>query len=164
MSEEEKKKEIESWSPSELARSFEELWRDFYREFRPWGLTPRQIPKRLLKPEEGWDFTPLVDVVDEGDKFMVRADIPGFDKENVDIQVTEDFIELSGKVSTEKKEEKEKYKRYERSYSSFSRTIQLPEDIKPDQASASLKNGVLEVKLPKVEPTEPEKKHKVNVE
>ena len=161
---EEKKREIEPWSPSEVARTFEDLWRDIYKEFRPWSLTPWHIPRRLLRPEEDWKYTPLVDLVDEGDVFKVRADIPGFDKEDVNIEVTDDSIELSGEVKKEEKEEEENYKRYERSYSSFKRTLGFPEKVKPDKASASLKNGVLEVKVPKVEPTKPEKKHKVKIQ
>lgn len=164
MSDEGKKRDIETWSPLDVARSFEDVWRDIYREFRPLGLSPWSMPGRLLRPEEGWQYAPLVDIVDEGDEFKVRADIPGFSKEDINIEVTDESIELSGEVKKEEKEEKEKYRRYERSYSSFKRVLGFPEKVKPGKASASLKNGVLEVNVPKKEPTKPEKKHKVKVQ
>ena len=166
MSEKEKKKEkeIEPWSPFDITSSFEDIWRDFYRGFRPWGITPWHMPRRLLRPEKEWEYTPLADLVDEGDKFIVRADIPGFSKENVNIEITDDSIELSGEVEKEEKTEKEKYRHYERSYSSFRRTLRFPTKVKPQEASASLKNGVLEIDVPKEKPTLKESKHKVKIE
>ena len=163
MSEKKKDTEIEPWSPSDLASSFEDLWRDFYRGFGPWSLAPWHT-RSLLRPGKEWEYTPLVDLLDEGDKFIIRADMPGFSKDNVNIEVTEDSIELSGEVEKEEKSEKEKYRRYERSYSSFSRSIRFPEKVKPKMASASLKNGVLEVSVPKLEPVERGEKHKVEIQ
>lgn len=157
-------KEIEPWSPFDVAGTFEDIWRDFYRGFRPWGLAPWHMPRRLLRPEKEWEYTPLVDLVDDGDKFLVKADVPGFNKENINIEITDDSIELSGMVEKEEKIEKEKYRQYERSYSSFKRMLQFPEKVKPKMASASLKNGVLEVNVPKEEPTVKDEKHKVMIE
>jgi HSP20 family protein len=102
--------------------------------------------------------------VDEGDKFIVRTDLPGFSKDNINIEITDDSIELSGDVEKEKKKEKENYRHYERSYSSFRRSLIFPEKVKPKKATAAPTNGVLEVKVPKEEPTEPEGKHKVQIQ
>jgi HSP20 family protein len=163
MTEKERKREIETGSPIDIANTFQELL--FLRGLMPWRTTPLHLPSPppLFGPEREWEYTPLVDLVDEGDNFLVRADIPGFNKENINIEVTDGSIELSGEVKRERKKEKENYKQYERSYSSFKRDLRFPEKVKPEKASASLKNGVLEVTVPKVEPARPKKKHRIKI-
>lgn len=160
----EPEREIEPWYPSDIFRAFDEMWRDFRRSFwRPWE--QRRSIEPVWERARGWTRAPLVDMVDEGDHYFINAEVPGVSKEDIDIEVTGDTIEISGKTERERKKEEEKYKMYERSYSSIHRRLAFPEEVKPDEAEASLKNGVLEVKVPKKKPTPTpeEEKHKIEI-
>ncbi len=128
---------------AEMERMFDELERNFggmfYRPIR------RRIRGRSTKR------MPLVDIKDVGDNYLLEAELPGLKKEDIEIEVKDDRITLKGETKQEKKEEGEGYLRQERSFRSFYREIPIPENVKAEDAEASFKNGVLEVKLPKVE-------------
>jgi HSP20 family protein len=100
----------------------------------------------------------LYELADRGDKFELQVEVPGIEKEKIDVKATKYSIEISGKHS-EKTEEKTKGKgkRYlytERLYRSFYRNVSLPEEIVPSKvAAAKVENGVLKVDLPKKTPT-----------
>jgi HSP20 family protein len=81
-------------------------------------------------------------------------------KEDIDIELTEDVITLSGEKKKEEKVEKKNYYSIERSYGSFTRSFRLPADVKTDKADAQFKDGILEIKIPK---TEEAKKRKIKV-
>ncbi|MGZ4926622.1 MAG: Hsp20/alpha crystallin family protein [Halobacteriota archaeon] len=106
---------------------------------------------------------PRVDILDLGDALQVVADMPGVQKEDIEINLTPERIEISAESSTETERKEEDYTYRERGYASYRRMLDLPADVLPDKAEATFKNGVLEVKLPKKEPTEAEKKTRVNV-
>jgi HSP20 family protein len=106
---------------------------------------------------------PSVDVLDLGDALQVVADMPGVKKEDIEINLTPEQIEISAESSTETERKDEDYSYRERGYASYRRMLDLPADVLPDKAEATFKNGVLEVKIPKKEPTEAEKKTRVNV-
>lgn len=94
---------------------------------------------------------PSLDVVDRDADIMVRAEIPGVDKKDLNISLTDNLLTIKGQSSSEKKEEKGDYHRHEISSSSFARSITLPGTVDPAKTVANLKDGVLEIKLPKVE-------------
>ncbi len=97
----------------------------------------------------------LYELVDRGDKFALQVEMPGIEKEKIDVKATKYSVEISGKHSEEKTEEK-KGKRYlytERLYRSFYRNVILPEEIVPSKVAAKVENGVLKVDLPKKTPT-----------
>ena len=96
-------------------------------------------------------MTPRVDIVDRDDDILVRADVPGVKKENLDITLTDNTITIKGKTSEEKKEEKGDYFRSETLKGSFSRTMYLPSDVDGNRAESTIKNGMLEVVVPKLE-------------
>lgn len=102
-------------------------------------------------------LAPLVDVQDRGDKLLVTADLPGVDKQNVNIDVQENLISISAKSGTETESEEEGYMRRERTYKMFSRTLTLPEAVTSEGAKAKLENGVLTVELPKLQIEEKKK-------
>ena len=106
---------------------------------------------------------PRVDVVDLGDALQVVADMPGVQKEDIEINLTPERIEISAESSTETERKDEDYTYRERGYASYRRMLDLPADVIPGKAEATFKNGVLEVKIPKKEPTAVEKKTRVNV-
>jgi HSP20 family protein len=105
---------------------------------------------------------PLLDILDEKDHYKVVVEIPGIDKKDLKINVTEDNLTIQAEVKEEKKEEEKGYFYQERRYGSFQRSIALPGDVIPEETSAECKNGILEVKLKKK--SEPKtKQHKVEV-
>ncbi len=90
-----------------------------------------------------------VDIFEDGESVIVKAEIPGIKKEDINVQLTTDSITISGKKTGEERVEKKDYYRVERSYGSFTRTCRLPVEILTDKARASFKDGVLEVRIPK---------------
>jgi HSP20 family protein len=94
---------------------------------------------------------PSVDVIDRDDEVIVRAAVPGYKKEEIEIAVSNSTLTLKGETKTEEKEEKGDYYRCEISQGSFSRTIALPAEVDDSKAKAEMKDGMLELKLPKLE-------------
>ncbi len=99
---------------------------------------------------------PPVDVVDEGDKIRVVAEIPGVDKDDLDVRVFEDSVVIRAERKNEKERKDKGYYLKERSYSSYYRTIALPAPVIPEEAEATYRNGVLELVLPKKVPQKQE--------
>lgn len=100
-------------------------------------------------PTEVEEWMPAVEMLEKTDKFVVRADLPGMKKEDVDISVSDNNLTIKGERKTESETKEEDYYCCERSYGSFFRSISLPSNIDADKVSASLDEGVLEIKLPK---------------
>ena len=100
----------------------------------------------------GW--VPEIEVLRKNGEFIVRADLPGMKKENVEVEIKENLLTLSGDRKEEKEEKREGYYRSERSYGIFYRQIPLPEGAKTDTAKAEFKDGVLQITMqaPKQEP------------
>ncbi|MDP2246725.1 MAG: Hsp20/alpha crystallin family protein [Nitrosomonadales bacterium] len=94
---------------------------------------------------------PSLDLIDRANEIFVRAEVPGVDKKNVEVTMTDDLLTIRGNSSSETKEEKGDYHRHEISQSSFTRSILLPGSVDTSKASATLKDGVLEINLPKLE-------------
>jgi HSP20 family protein len=94
---------------------------------------------------------PAVDVVERDEEVVVRAEVPGVEKKDVDVSITASSVTIKGETRREEKEEKGEYYRCEISRGAFSRTVSLPASVDPDKAKASFKDGILEITLPKVE-------------
>lgn len=142
---------------------FEEMDRLFQGLFpRAWGLPARwEWPSwaDMEMPFEG--RVPKVDVVDRDAEILVRAELPGVKKDDLDITLAEDTVIIKASTQHESKEEKGDYLRREITQGSFARTIPLPAAVQGDEARASFKDGVLELTLPKAAPA---KRHSVKVE
>jgi HSP20 family protein len=138
-----------------LDRIYENFRRDLERTFRPWAITgwDWELPSLF----ESKDFrVALCDLLDRGDKYELQIEVPGIEKEKIDVKATKHSIEISGK-QTEKTEEKAKdYVYNERSYKSFYRRVPIPEEIVPSKINAKMNNGILNVELPKKTPTKVE--------
>ena len=93
-------------------------------------------------------WAPQVDVSQNNNELTIRADLPGMTKQDVKVDVTDDAVTIQGERKREHEEERGGVFRSERSYGSFYRVIPLPEGAIADQAKATFKNGVLEIKLP----------------
>ncbi len=98
-------------------------------------------------------WTPRVDMYEDDDNVVVRVDLPGMDKDGIEITVTGSILTLKGEKKEEKEIKQEDYQRWERSYGSFQRSITLPPYADIDHVVSSYKDGVLEIKFPrKAEP------------
>jgi len=102
----------------------------------------------LPAPFEG--RTPHVDIVERDNEVFVKAELPGVEKDDLELTVTDNTVTIKGSTRAEEKQEKESYRRCEISQGSFSRTLALPCDVNTDKANARFKNGVLKLTLPKV--------------
>ena len=110
----------------------------------------------------GNDYAPCrTDIIDQGDSYLMKADMPGFNKEDINIDIQGDQLTVSAEHKEENKEDKKGFVRRERRYGALSRSFDI-EGIDADKISAAYKNGVLELKLPKIEKEQP-KGHKVEV-
>ena len=100
---------------------------------------------------------PALNMTEEGDTFFVRAELPGVKGENLDISVVEGRLVIRGERKIEAEEKETNYHRREREAGFFRRTIALPAKVDADKVSASMKNGVLTIALPKSEEAKPRK-------
>lgn len=156
-------KEIVKTEPARALSHFEEMERRFEDLFRrPFSLLEPSWWPRLRMPEME-EVAPKVDIFEEGDNFVVKAEIPGMKKEEIEVNLTDDMVTISGEKKKEEKVEKKDYYRLERSYGSFSRSFRLPKEVQSDKAKATFKDGVLEVKVPKTEEAK-KKEKKVSIE
>ena len=130
--------------PSSLQEILDTIW-DPFRGFE-WPVE-YELPTRI----------PLVDVIDSGNEYVVKAELAGLKKENVEIEVGTNELSLTAKSDVEKEEKGKTYLHRERAFSTFRRYMGFAESIDTGKVSASMKEGILEVKLPKLE-LKPEKK------
>ena len=134
------------WNPARVAR-----W-DPFDEMRQMQNQINDMIKEMSLGEkwsESGTLAPLVDVKDEGNTITVATDLPGVDKKDVDIDISDNVIRISARCGRESESTDEGYARRERTYSMFSRTLTLPATVTPQGAKAKLENGVLTVTLPK---------------
>lgn len=94
--------------------------------------------------------SPAIDVVEKSDSVIIKADLPGVEEKDVDIEVHEDYVKIEGERKEDKEVKKENYYHKESAYGSFFRSVALPTQVKPDGAKAKMKNGRLEVSIPKL--------------
>ena len=100
--------------------------------------------------------TPLCDIIDKGNRYIISLEVPGIQKDKIEVKATEEYITIAG--SEEKKNEKEEgnYVLNERAYRSFFRKIPFPENIIPTKVDATIEDGILKIELPKQKPTSTE--------
>jgi HSP20 family protein len=93
-------------------------------------------------------WMPPVEVLERDGQLIVRAEVPGLEKDQVQVELQDGQLIISGERSQEREERREGFYRTERSYGSFYRAVPLPEGVDPEQAKATFKNGVLEIVMP----------------
>jgi HSP20 family protein len=92
---------------------------------------------------------PTLDMYEEKNDVVVKAEVPGLSKENIEITLSDSTLTIKGEKKKEEEVKEKDYYRCEREYGSFLRTVALPAEVKSDGAIANFKNGVLEIRLPK---------------
>ena len=151
MAEETKKQEIQKAAPAHALSPFDEMDRLFDQYFRHGGMRPwrfewprfPEVPLPEMK-------VPKVDVIDRENEVVVKAEVPGVDKKDLDISVGEDTVTIKGVTCHEEKEEKGDYYRCEISRGTFARAVALPAEVDGARAKALFKDGILELALPKI--------------
>ena len=136
---------------SEFRSSFDDLMRPFFpitefdQEFK--------LPTRYAQ----------VDLIDNGDSYNINAELPGFTKDQVDVQINKDGVAIRAELKEEKEDKRKNYLHRERAYSSLQRFIAFPEEVDPAKVEGCMKDGVLELRVPKKEPKPEEKPRKVEL-
>lgn len=118
----------------------------------PWGLLNRlnrELDGFVGAPAGAVAFIPAVDVHEEKERFVVKADLPGVKPEDIEVTAEKGILTLRGERKSEKKDAAEGYERLERVSGSFTRRFALPENVQADAIKARFVNGVLEVAIPK---------------
>jgi HSP20 family protein len=125
------------------------------------GPVRRLLGKRLFntaRRDISGTMWPDIDLVEQDGSYVIRADIPGIDKEQIDISVTGDVLTIKGEKSEDVSEHKGGYRHFERKYGLFSRSLALPENVDKEAIDATFTNGVLELVLKKTEAPQRETK------
>jgi len=132
----------------DMTRWFDRMVDEFWR---------RPLPT-LMRPERWWPAEadmiirmPAVDVYEDKDHVVIKAEIPGLAKEDISVLLADSTLTIKGEKKREEEVKEDDYYRCERSFGSFTRAVGLPCEVKADQVKASFKNGVLEVRMPKTE-------------
>jgi HSP20 family protein len=102
-------------------------------------------------------WIPAMDLVETGEDFVLRADLPGLSESDVNIELEDNVLTISGERKSEHEERKEGVHRVERASGTFTRSLTLPEGVNPEAIKASFDRGVLEVRIPKPEQRKPRK-------
>jgi HSP20 family protein len=156
------KQELQPAASPRLPSRWEDL-DHFFDQFlrrnwlRPWRLDWPSLPEFGL-PELR---APKVDVIDRDGEVVVKAEIPGVDKKDLDISVGDDSVTIKGETRKEEKEEKGDYYRCEISRGSFSRTVALPAAVDGAKATATFQDGILQLTLPTVKAAQ---RHNIAIE
>ncbi|MFH1332107.1 MAG: Hsp20/alpha crystallin family protein [archaeon] len=140
------------WNPFGEMREFQKRMNKAFEDF---------FKKPRMKSLSVDAHSPLSDVIDKGNQFIVKVDLPGVEKEDIILNTTERSVEVRAEKKREVKIQKKGYYRHERSYGGFYRVVPLPSFIDPDSAKASYKNGVLEIKVKKSKTKKVSKKVRV---
>jgi HSP20 family protein len=126
----------------QMDRTFDQMFRDFGMPRRSWLGRPS-----FGSGEREGLWSPRVEAFQKGDRFIVRAELPGLKKDDVQVDLNDNALTIHGERREEHEDQREGYYRSERQYGQFSRTIPLPEGVIPESAEASFRDGVLEISM-----------------
>jgi HSP20 family protein len=140
------------WEP---VRELQTMQNEMNRLFNTFFDSPSTSTNGGHTPLRRW--IPAMDVVETADHFVLRADLPGISENDVNIELDDNVLTISGQRRSEHESGNEGYYRVERASGSFSRSLTLPEGVDADGIQANFDNGVLEVKIPKPEQQKPRK-------
>jgi HSP20 family protein len=165
MSSGEKREARKDSDETAMVPRFESMFDNFRQNMermmtRPWSAMGWEMPSLF----EARDMRlALYDLVDKGDRYELQVEVPGIEKEKVDVKATRHSVEISGRHSEKTEEKGKRYLYTERLYRSFYRNVPVPEEIVPSKVSAKMENGILKVELPKKVPTKGDDEARVEV-
>jgi len=141
--------ELTTWKPFRELTPFSDFDRMRREMERVWDTFLEGDVRKESKKDSVW--LPSVDVSETKNDVVVKAELPGMDPKDIEVTLSDGHLMIKGQKKHEKEEKDEDYHFVERSYGSFVRAVHLPKEVKHDKISASYKNGVLKVVLPKSE-------------
>lgn len=121
------------------------------RVLRTFGMGLNRRMPEGQQPLVTSEWAPSVDILEDDHEYLIKAELPEVNKEDVKVTVENDVVTIKGERKFEKVEKNKKYHRIERSYGSFERSFSIPDDAAPDKVTADFKEGVLQVRLAKCE-------------
>ena len=131
------------------------VFNHFFEDFPVPGLFKTEFLRPELSSHDDW--VPSIDVAETDTEIVVKVEVPGMDKKDIEITLTEGLLTVKGERKTDHEEKDEKIYMTESHYGSFCRTLRLPNDVKTDQVDATYKDGILKIVLPKREAVLPKK-------
>jgi HSP20 family protein len=143
-------------------KELEDMRRDMERLFEEVFEPSRRRRHWWPKPPEGGIVVPNIDMYDRKTEIVVKAELPGVERDKIDLTITRDAITIKGEIRREEETKEEDYYSREISYGNFTRSLTLPSEVESEKAKATFRNGILEVVLPKKEEAKP-KEIKVEV-
>ena len=135
------------WKDRHPARPMETIQREMNRLFD--SFFGRGFDIEPFKSIQGWE--PAVDVTETDDAVVIKADLPGLEEKDIEVNLTGDMLTLKGEKRAEKEAKGENFYHVERTSGVFERSFRLPASVQQDKVSATFKNGVLTIDLPKAE-------------
>ena len=148
--------------PFDMFRELDEGFGLYDSNPRDLVFRPVRIMRRRDSRSEGMRM-PRTDFKDKGDSFEIKAELPGISKENIEITLKEDVIEISARQEDEIRETDENYFHREIGARTYRRSFALPEKVDKKKVEAKMENGVLYLQLPKKAPKEDKKKHTIPI-
>jgi HSP20 family protein len=140
--------QLMKWNPTRdlfsLRRQMNGVFDDFFYPSR-----------RRSEDESLWRWNPAVDIYEDDDSIVVKAEIPGMDRKSIKVDVKDRVLTIKGERSEDNEVKEERFYRRERTYGRFERAFTLPADVKTEQIKAEYKDGVLKVVVPKPETRKP---------
>lgn len=137
---------IKRWDPFRELVQMQERMSRLFEEFFP-------LSRREVEPFGGW--LPPVDIYETKDKMVIEAEVPGVNKDDLKIEYSDGILTIRGERKLEREVKEEDYHRLERSYGSFQRSFTLPSTLDVEKISATYKDGVLRIEIPKQEKAKP---------
>lgn len=128
-----------------LERQFERMQQQIEEMFGQWG----EVDPFQLGPIGPSSMG--IDLADHGDEFVLTADVPGFEKDDIELSITDRTVHIAAEFDEERRTDEESLLRSERQHRALSRSVKLPEAVEDEATEATYKNGVLTVTLPKLE-------------
>lgn len=112
-------------------------------------------PSRRVSVNTNWDWNPRVDIYEEENAIVLKAELPGVEKDDITVDVKDGVLTLKGERSSDNEVKEESYYRRERSFGSFQRRFNIADNVDPEQITADYKDGVLKVAIPKPDEVKP---------
>ena len=148
---------LDKWNPlkelDSMRREMDRIWEDIFparkTEAAPW--------KRQPAGQEQATVSPAIDIVDKAAEIIIRAEMPGVAKEDIDISLQDSTLSIRGELKTDAAQKEGGYTYSERNYRYLARSLNIPFKIKQDGIKATLKDGILTVQLPKAVEEQPRK-------
>jgi len=145
------------WRPSLIGKEIDQMFRDFWKGPRFSFGWPEELVSR---DGDFVSLTPKIEIYEDKNDVVVKAEIPGINKEDLEVNLQDNVLTIRGEKKTKEEEKKKEYYYSEVSYGSFERSLEIPQKVLPDKIKANFKGGILEIRL---EMSEEAKRNRVKI-